>query len=151
MAATGVLLRRKVLQSLACVAAAAAILAVAAQTRWSVDVTEDRRNSFPLADARVLPQLEAPLVVTVHLAPEDPRYADLRRNVLSSSSARFPMSRSASPGRSRASSAMPATTPMGRWNTSMPAMRRSADRPAIANPAAALWPVRHGAAAACSG
>ena len=79
----GVSLQRKLLRSLSCVAATAAILAVAAQVRWSADLTEDRRNSFPVADERALPQLRAPLVITVHLAPEDPRYIDLRRNVLS--------------------------------------------------------------------
>ena len=79
----GVSLRHKLLRSLACVVATAAILAMAAQARWSIDATEDRRNSFPLADERALPRLRAPLVVTVHLAPEDPRYVDLRRNVLS--------------------------------------------------------------------
>ena len=79
----GVSLRRKLLWSLCCVAATAAILAVVAQARWSIDVTEDRRNSFPLADERALPHLAAPLVITVRLAPEDPRYVDLRRNVLS--------------------------------------------------------------------
>ena len=79
----GVSLRRKLLRSLLCVLATAAILMVAVQTRSSIDVTEDRRNSFPLADERALPQLRAPLAITVHLAPEDPRYVDLRRNVLS--------------------------------------------------------------------
>ena len=79
----GVSLQRKLLRSLSCVAATAAILAVAAQVRWSADLTEDRRNSFPLADEHALPQLRAPLVITVHLAPEDPRYVDLRRDVLS--------------------------------------------------------------------
>src|SRR4030095_7744384 len=28
-------------------------------------------------------ELREPLIITVHLAPEDPRYVDLRRNVLS--------------------------------------------------------------------
>jgi hypothetical protein len=79
----GVSLRSKMLRSVACVIATAAILGVAAQVRWSIDVTEDRRNSLPLADERALPQLNEPLEITVHLAPEDPRYVDLRRNVLS--------------------------------------------------------------------
>jgi hypothetical protein len=47
-----------------------------------VDVTEDRRNSFPVADQKLLATLSLPLRVTVHLAPEDPRYIDLQRNVL---------------------------------------------------------------------
>jgi len=79
----GVSWRRKLLQSLAGVAATATLLAAAAQARSSIDVTEDRRNSFPAADERALPQLRQPLIITVHLAPEDPRYVDLRRNVLS--------------------------------------------------------------------
>ena len=45
-------------------------------------MTADRRNSFPAADQRVLATLSEPLRVTVHLAPEDPRYMDLQRNVL---------------------------------------------------------------------
>ena len=48
----------------------------------SIDVTEDRRNSFSPADQRVLATLRLPLVVTVKLVPEDPRFADLQRNVL---------------------------------------------------------------------
>ena len=50
---------------------------------YSIDVTEDRRNSFPAADQLVLAKIREPLTVTVRLAPEDPRYVDLRRNVLS--------------------------------------------------------------------
>ncbi len=65
-----------------CVLAAAIALGLATQIRLSIDVTEDQRNSFPAADQRALAKLAEPLVVTVHLAPEDPRYADLRRNVL---------------------------------------------------------------------
>ncbi len=59
------------------------MLAAAAQIRAAFDVTEDRRNSFAAADQRALPQLKEPLVITVHLTAEDPRYVDLRRNVLS--------------------------------------------------------------------
>jgi hypothetical protein len=79
----GVALRTKLTRSLLCVAATGAVLALAAQVRTAVDVTEDRRNSFPAADQRALQELHKPLVVTVHLIPEDPRYVDLRRNVLS--------------------------------------------------------------------
>jgi hypothetical protein len=49
----------------------------------SSDVSEDKRNSFPAADQRALAGLSKPLIITVHLAPEDPRYVDLQRNVLS--------------------------------------------------------------------
>jgi ABC-2 type transport system permease protein len=79
----GVPARTKLIRSMAVMATACAVLALATQSRLSFDVTEDRRNSFPAADQRALAELRLPLVVTVRLAPEDPRYVDLRRNVLS--------------------------------------------------------------------
>jgi ABC-2 type transport system permease protein len=60
----------------------ALMLGVAAQVGLTIDVTEDKRNSFPVADQQLLGTLRLPLRVTVHLAPEDPRYADLQRSVL---------------------------------------------------------------------
>jgi ABC-2 type transport system permease protein len=72
----------KLPRSVACTAAMAALLAIATQIGASADLAEDRRNSFPAVDQRELAKLKEPLVITVHLAPEDPRYADLRRNVL---------------------------------------------------------------------
>jgi hypothetical protein len=75
-------IRTKLLRSVLCVVAAALVVAVAARIRLSNDVTEDLRNSFPSADAQALANLTQPLTVTVHLAPEDPRYVDLNRNVL---------------------------------------------------------------------
>jgi hypothetical protein len=50
--------------------------------RGSVDLSEDRRNSLPRADERALRAIAAPLDVEVHLAPEDPRLADLEGAVL---------------------------------------------------------------------
>jgi ABC-2 type transport system permease protein len=78
----GVTVRAKLARSLGCVLVTGIILALATQISRALDVTEDQRNSFPAADQRVLVRLTEPLVVTVHLAPEDPRYADLQRNVL---------------------------------------------------------------------
>jgi len=72
----------KLIRSIASVAIVAAVFAFATQIRTSLDLTEDRRNSFPAADQRALAELREPLLITVHLAPEDPRYVDLRRNVL---------------------------------------------------------------------
>ena len=72
----------KLRRSLPWVLIVALMLGAAAQVRLTVDVTEDRRNSFPAADQKLLATLRLPLLVTVHLAPEDPRYADLQRNVL---------------------------------------------------------------------
>jgi ABC-type transport system involved in multi-copper enzyme maturation permease subunit len=74
--------RSRLVGSATCIAVTAAVLALAAQIGRSFDVSEDRRNSFPAADQRALVQLHEPLIVTVHLVPEDPRYVDLRRNVL---------------------------------------------------------------------
>jgi len=78
----GVPLRAKLIWSAAWVTIAAAIVAAATQIGASVDLTEDRRNSFPAADQRALADLREPLIITVHLAAEDPRYVDLRRNIL---------------------------------------------------------------------
>jgi len=73
----------KLIRSLIAVAVIAGALALSSQIRTSIDVAEDRRNSFPAADQRALAELHQPLIFTVHLVPEDPRYVDLRRNVLS--------------------------------------------------------------------
>jgi ABC-2 type transport system permease protein len=78
----GVPLRLKLVRSAICVAATVTVLAAATQIRLSVDLSEDRRNSFSAADQRALAQASEPLTVTVHLAVEDPRYVDFRRNVL---------------------------------------------------------------------
>jgi ABC-type transport system involved in multi-copper enzyme maturation permease subunit len=79
----GVAVRHKLLRSAICIAVVAAVLAGVTQLQASFDVTEDLRNSFPAADQRALAELREPLSITVHLAPEDPRYVDLKRNVLS--------------------------------------------------------------------
>jgi ABC-2 family transporter len=65
-----------------CLLATVVALGTTTQVSTSVDMTEDRRNSFSLADQRLLATLRLPLIVTVNLAPEDPRYVDLQRNVL---------------------------------------------------------------------
>ena len=79
----GVTLRTKLVRSLACVGVTAAVLGAASQVRLTVDVTDDRRNSFSRGDERLLASLAAPLTVTIHLAPEDPRYVDVQRAVFS--------------------------------------------------------------------
>jgi ABC-2 type transport system permease protein len=79
----GVPYGQKLRRSVPFILAVAAVLAAATQVGWSIDVTEDRRNSFATPDQQLLATLKLPLVVTVRLAPEDPRYADLQRNVLS--------------------------------------------------------------------
>lgn len=79
----GIAVRQKLARSAMCAGAAVAALALLTQIKASIDVTEDRRNSFALADTQQLARLSEPLTITVHLAPEDPRYIDLQRNVLS--------------------------------------------------------------------
>jgi ABC-2 type transport system permease protein len=79
----GVSLRHKLTRTTLCVGLAGVLLAAATQLRKSIDVSEDKRNSFPAADQRALAELNKPVIITVHLAPEDPRYVDLQRNVLS--------------------------------------------------------------------
>jgi len=58
-------------------------VAAASRLRASWDLSENRRNSFSLADDRTLARIREPLRVTVFLAPEDPRLMDLDRNILS--------------------------------------------------------------------
>jgi ABC-type transport system involved in multi-copper enzyme maturation permease subunit len=79
----GTSLDKKFARTILCVGLAGILLAMATQFRQSSDVSEDKRNSFPVADQRALAGLNEPLIITVHLAPEDPRYVDLQRNVLS--------------------------------------------------------------------
>jgi ABC-2 type transport system permease protein len=79
----GVALSAKLMRSVLCVCAIGIVLAIATQLKTSVDLSEDRRNSFPAADEQALAGLRQPLVIAVHMAPEDPRYIDLQRNVLS--------------------------------------------------------------------
>jgi hypothetical protein len=79
----GVAVRQKLVRSAVCAGAAAVALVLVTQIRASIDVTEDRRNSFALADTQQLARLSEPLAITVHLVAEDPRYIDLQRNVLS--------------------------------------------------------------------
>jgi len=65
------------------VCAVAVLATAAAQLRLYADASEDRRNSFAPADADTLSGLKQRLTVLVHFAPEDPRYIDFERNILS--------------------------------------------------------------------
>ena len=58
------------------------LTAVAGDMRASWDVSEDRRSSFSPAAERALARVRAPVKIEVNLAPEDPRLADLDREVL---------------------------------------------------------------------
>ena len=78
----GIPLGRKFKGSALIVAAAAILISGAARAKTVLDVTPDRRNSFPLGDEKLLGQLQDRLLVTVHMASSDPRLVDLDRKVL---------------------------------------------------------------------
>ena len=78
----GISLGRKFTGSALIVFGAAILIGGVAQARTVLDVTPDRRNSFALADEKLLGQLPERLLVTVHMAASDPRVADLDRRVL---------------------------------------------------------------------
>jgi ABC-type transport system involved in multi-copper enzyme maturation permease subunit len=76
-------LARKLLTSALAAVFAGGLAAGVAIRPLNVDTTEDGRNSFPPADTATLARLDKPLHVLVRLAPEDPRYIDFERKVLS--------------------------------------------------------------------
>jgi ABC-2 type transport system permease protein len=127
----GTSLHKKLARTIVCVGLAGLLLAAATQLRTSSDVSEDKRNSFPTADRRVLAGLREPLIITVHLAPEDPRYVDLQRNVLSKLQrivANVTI-RLVTAGQSVIGSAGEVST--AKLNTATAAIRRRAARPVI--------------------
>jgi hypothetical protein len=79
----GVALRRRGFESIAVAALAALFLFCGSRVSGSWDMSENRMNSFSRSDERALAQIGAPLLIEVHLAPEDPRRVDLERRALS--------------------------------------------------------------------
>lgn len=79
----GVPVRRRVYESgaLAAIAAAAMFAFTFATATW--DTSENRANSFSKSDEETLRHIRTPLNLEVHLAPEDPRRSDLERHSLS--------------------------------------------------------------------
>ena len=75
-------LARRVTGAVAVVLLVAVAATLFAKVRATRDVSEDRRNSFPLADEAALRAIDQPLTITVYLAAEDPRLTDLERGVL---------------------------------------------------------------------
>jgi ABC-2 type transport system permease protein len=73
---------RRAAGAIGAVLVGAILCTVFGQLRATWDVSEDRRNSFPVADEAALRQIRQRLHVTVYLAAEDPRLADLERGVL---------------------------------------------------------------------
>jgi len=79
----GVAARRRAYESIALLVLAAAVMFSCTFARASWDFSENRMNSFSLADEETLKQIHAPLRIEVHLAPEDPRRVDLENRALS--------------------------------------------------------------------
>jgi hypothetical protein len=80
---SGVAVQRRLRETSACGAAAAAAIFACTFATPSWDASESRANSLPEPDERALAQLHEPLRIEAHLAPEDPRRADLERKALS--------------------------------------------------------------------
>src|SRR6185369_9614275 len=70
-------------KSLTVIVLAAGAIVGCSKVRAAWDFSANRYNSFSEADERSLRQIHRPLRMEVHLAPEDPRRADLERRALS--------------------------------------------------------------------
>ena len=79
----GVAVWRRVFESIGVGAVCAAVIFFFANANKSWDLSENRMNSFPMADDAALRGIREPLTIVVHLAPEDPRRVDLERRALS--------------------------------------------------------------------
>jgi ABC-2 type transport system permease protein len=75
--------RRRVVDSLLLGSLTALALASSARINLSWDTSENRMNSFSRPDEWELGRIHSPLRIDAHLAPEDPRRADLEGKVLS--------------------------------------------------------------------
>jgi ABC-2 type transport system permease protein len=75
--------RRRAYESAGVAALSAAAIYGCTLVRGSWDYSENRNNSFALADERALREIREPLRIDVNLAPEDPRRVDLEHRALS--------------------------------------------------------------------
>lgn len=75
--------RQRTVESFAVIGAAAIVMSAASFVHANWDASENRYNSFSVADEQTLERIRKPLAVEVHLAPEDPRRYDLDRKVIS--------------------------------------------------------------------
>jgi ABC-2 type transport system permease protein len=79
----GIAISRRVYESAGLIVLASAAIFGCSLLTANWDTSESRGNSFPRADEYALRQIHAPLLVEVHLAPEDPRRSDLENHALS--------------------------------------------------------------------
>lgn len=78
----GLAVRRRFARGAAGAGALLALLAATSLVPLSVDVSEDRRNSFNPADEAALVRMDRGLTITLYLAPEDSRAREYTANVL---------------------------------------------------------------------
>ena len=78
----GVPLRRRAQESFALAACTVLVVLACSAVGPSWDLSESRMNSFSEADEETLSTIRMPLGIEVHLAPEDPRRADLDRKAI---------------------------------------------------------------------
>ena len=78
----GMSVRRRVQESVLLGAFAVLLILSGGAASPSWDVSENRMNSFPEADEQTLATIRTPLGIEVHLAPGDPRRADLDRKAI---------------------------------------------------------------------
>jgi hypothetical protein len=78
----GVPVMRRARESAALGLLAAALIVGCTFLNVSWDASESRANSFPEPDEEALRHIHAPLLIDVHLAPEDPRRVDLEHQAL---------------------------------------------------------------------
>jgi len=79
----GVAVPRRLYESIALGALAAAVVFACTFATATWDTSESRGNSFSEADEDALRHIQPPLSIEVHLAPEDPRRFDLDHRALS--------------------------------------------------------------------
>jgi hypothetical protein len=79
----GIAVQRRVYESMALCALTVALVLVGRLAHRSWDLSENRMNSFSRADEQTLRQIQQPLEIEAHLAPEDPRRTDLEHRVFS--------------------------------------------------------------------
>ena len=73
---------RRAYESAGLILIATLAIAACSSARATWDTSENRANSFPVADERALRQIHEPLKIVAHLAPEDPRRSDLEHRAL---------------------------------------------------------------------
>jgi hypothetical protein len=79
---TGRSLRARLLATGALIVLIAGAMVAVGGMRAGWDLSENRRNSFSVADELALSQIKDDLRMTVYLAPEDPRLTDLDQNIV---------------------------------------------------------------------